>query len=172
MLFEFVIISTNYELWSPVSPLTPLGGFLWFPPGEQIYFFGPWTDDANASCGKFMESRKLLTLEVYRLREVASLWTSSNIDSFIISHNTTAVRDASSLTPFERLFVADLPKAHKISELYQLLGSVTPEPKPLFVQAWEQDLGLEISATQLAHLHQLSDSSSLDSKVQETNKIL
>lgn len=54
-----------------------------------------------------------------------------------------------------------------------MLGSATPEPKPLFVRAWERDVGLKFSGTQLAHLYQLTHSSSLNSTVQKMNyKIL
>lgn len=50
--------STECWIWPPsVCPLAPLGGFLWFPPGEQIPFSVPWVDDGNASCGKLRNGR-------------------------------------------------------------------------------------------------------------------
>lgn len=60
-----------------------------------------------------------------------------------------------------------------VSDLCQLLGSATSAAKPTYIWAWEKDLGYELIAAQLTHLYQLTHSSSIDSKMQETNdKIL
>lgn len=56
-----------------------------------------------------------------------------------------------------------------VSELYQLLSSIASESKPIYVPAWERDLGLELTVAQLTHLYQLTHFSSIDSKTQETN---
>lgn len=141
------------------------------PPGEQMSFFGSWADDDNASCGKFMENSKLLAFEVlkaWRGDFSMDFWRYRQLHHFIAQHGR-AIRDMSSLTPFEHLFIAEEPIPHMISKLYELLGSVTPDTKPLFVQAWERDLGLEFSEAQLTHLYQITHFSSLDSKMQETN---
>lgn len=36
-----------------ISPLTPLEGYPWFPPGEEVGFFGAWGRDGDTTCGKF-----------------------------------------------------------------------------------------------------------------------
>lgn len=46
---------------------SPLGGHLWFPPGEQAAFFSPWVD-GSISCGKLMQDGKLVPLETLQDR--------------------------------------------------------------------------------------------------------
>lgn len=160
MLLKFGIELISYRTWPSLCPYwLRSGGFY----GEQITFFGPWADDGNASCGKFIENSNLLAFEV---KVVASLWTFGVTDNYHFNHffaqHGHAIKDISSLTPFKHLFIAEEPIPHISSELYQLLGSATPNAKPLFVRAWECDIGLAFSEAQLTHLYQLTHSSSLD----------
>lgn len=84
-----------------------------------------------------------------------------------------SIRDISSLTPFKRLFIAEEPILHMVSELYQLLSSASPAVKPSYIRAWEWDLETVFTPAQLSSLYELTQSSSIDSKTQEINyKIL
>lgn len=58
----------NFEGGPPVSLLAPLGGFLWFPPGEPMSFFWSWVDYGNASCGKLKKDGKLLNCDTLQAR--------------------------------------------------------------------------------------------------------
>lgn len=56
---------------------------------------------------------------------------------------------------------------------YQLLGLAASGTKPVYIREWEKYLGREFSGAQLAHLYQLTHSSSTESRTLETNyKIL
>lgn len=60
-----------------------------------------------------------------------------------------------------------------VSKLYHMIGSVASGTKPTYIRSWGRDLELVFAPTQLSHLYQLTRSSSIDSKTQETNyKIL
>lgn len=139
-------IDQLFSLAPSVSPLAPVGGFLWFPPGECLAFFRSWTADGNPSCGKFLENGRLLSLEALRGR-------------FPLE----------TLTPIEKLFIEKEPLPHLFSVLYKLLGSVPTITKAAFIREWERNLGLEFSAAQHTHIYQLTHSSSIESRTQETN---
>lgn len=40
------------------SPLLPLGGFCWLPPGESLSFFRSWTMDGDTSCLNFFSRQE------------------------------------------------------------------------------------------------------------------
>lgn len=64
------IINKHKTVSSPSSPLIPLGGFLWLPPGKSLTFFKTWAVDGDTSCLKLMCAGKLLPRGTQR-----SLWT-------------------------------------------------------------------------------------------------
>lgn len=97
-----------------------------------------------------------------------NFWRYRQLHHFFERHGHT-IRDPLSLTPFEQLFVQEEPVTHMVSELYKLLGSAAQLPKPIYIRKWERDLGTEFTDVQLSHLYYLTHSSSIDSKVQETN---
>ena len=97
-----------------------------------------------------------------------NFWKYRQLHHFFEIHGRN-IRDPSTLTPFERLFTDDAPTAHIVSELYSLLTSATAQVRPAYVRRWESDLGTILTETQLTHLYQLTHSSSIDSRTQETN---
>lgn len=138
-------------------------------------FFGPWVDDGNASCGKRLRNGKLIPYESLTARPRGpqmNFWRHRQLHHFFEVHGSS-LRDIVSPTYFEVLFIADEPVPHMVLELYQLLGSSSSVAKPIYIRAREKDLLLEFTDTQLIQLYQLTHSSSIDSKMQETNyKIL
>lgn len=160
-----------YSLVPSGSPLTPIGGFLWFPPEERMAFFGSWADDGNPSCGKFLENSRLIPLETLRDRFgcFPMNWRRhKQLHHFFAAHGGS-IRELSTLTPYEWLFIEKELTHHMISELYKLLVSALTMTKSAFIQAWERDLELEFSAEQVTHMYKLTHSSSLESKTQQTN---
>lgn len=130
-----------------------------------------WVDDGNASCGKLLRNGRLIPFESLTGPQI-NFWRYRKLHHFFEVHGSS-IRDIASLTHFAGLFIADEPVPHMVSELYQLLGSSSLAAKPLYIRVWERDLGLEFSNSQLTYLYQLTHSSSIDSKMQETNyKIL
>lgn len=100
-----------------------------------------------------------------------NFWRYRQLHHFFEIHGRS-IRDISTLTPFEQLFIEEDPIPHLISEMYRLLGT-TENPRTTYIRAWERDLQLDLSTTQLTHLYQLTHSSTMESKTQETNyKIL
>lgn len=168
-------LNAKLALAPSVSPLAPLGGFLWWPPGEQITFLGPWLEDGSTSCGKLLQDGKLIRLETLREQSGSfpmDFWRYRQLHHFFVTHGGS-IRDVSTLTPFECLFIAEEMILHMISELYCLISSKASTLKPTFVRSCERDLETVFTPTQLWHLYQLTRSSSIDYKTQETNyKIL
>lgn len=151
-------LNANLSLAPPVSPLAPLGGYLCFLPGEQAAFFGPWVEGGSTSCGKLMQDGKLIPLETLRDRTGSfpmDFWHYRQLHHFFKTQGDS-IRDVSSLTPFERLFIAEEPISHMVSELYQLLSSASPAVKPSYIRAWERDLEVVFTPTQLTSLYQLT----------------
>lgn len=99
------------------------------------------------------------------------LRTSGDTSNFTIFFSVLGcpIRDVSTLTPYEHLFIAEEPVQHMVSELYRLLSLATGAAKPIYIREWEKDLGVEFSVVQLSQVYQLTHSSSTESKAQETN---
>lgn len=113
-------VNRRLNLAPPVSPLAPLGGFLWFEPGERAGFFEAWVDDKNASCGKLLRGGKLLPFESLGNRPGSphlNFWKYRQLHHFFAVHGNS-IRDISTLSPFEGLFILEEPVPHMISELY------------------------------------------------------
>lgn len=101
-----------------------------------------------------------------------NFWWYRQLHHFFETHGHS-IRDPSSITSLEQLFLDDKPIPHMVSELYRLLGSAIRKPKHAYIRRWEKDLGHELTETQLTHLYQLIHSSFIDSKTQKSNyKIL
>lgn len=155
----------------PGSPLAPLGGYKWFPPGEQRTFFGTWVSDGNYSYGKFVDKGKLIPLDALRNshgRFPMDWWRHQQLQHFIATEGTP-MRGLDNITTLESLFIEEEPTPHLISELYRLLGSVPTAGKPAFIREWERDLGVEFTPEQRLHMYKLAHSSSIESRTQETN---
>lgn len=118
-----------------------------------------------------MKDGKLLSFDALQARRQGSrmnFWRYRQLHHFFEVHGHS-IRDPSSLTPFERLFVEKEPIPHIISELYRLLGSAAHQSKPAYIRRWERDQGQELTDSQLTHLYHHIHLSSIDSKAQETN---
>lgn len=107
-------------------------GLIFFPPGEQISFFGPWADDGNTSCNKFLENGNLLAFEVLKAQcggFPMDFWPYRQLHFF--AQHGHAIRDISSLTPFKRLFIAEEPIPHMrlLTHQYQLTHSSSLDSK-------------------------------------------
>lgn len=48
------------------SPLAPVGGFPWFPPGVRVSFLGTWVSDGVVSLARFEEGHSLVLLATHR----------------------------------------------------------------------------------------------------------
>lgn len=165
-------LNANLLLAPPVSPLALLGGYLWFPPGEQAAFFSPWVDDGTASCEKLMQVNTSGNPRDQAGSFPLDFWRYRQLHHFFKTQEN-AIWDISALTPFEHLFIVEEPAPHMIIEFYQLLSSAASTVKPPYVRAWERDLETVFTPAQLSSLYQLTRSSSIDSKTQELNyKIL
>lgn len=116
-------------------------------------FFKPWIDDGNGSCGKLMKDGKIMRYDELpegRNGPRLNFWRYRQLHHFFGKHGHT-ISDPSTFTPFERLFTEEESAPHLVSELYRLLGSAAPQPKPAYIWRWENDLGQEFTETQLNH---------------------
>lgn len=120
-----------------ISQLASFVGFLWFSPGEQVAFFGPWASEGETYCGKFLENGRLLPLQTlterYRSFSMDFFWRYKELHHFF-STCRCSFWAVTTLTQLERLFVADEPIPHMISELYKLLILASPTIKPAVIR--------------------------------------
>lgn len=163
MFFDVLTVSNEKHLPIALGEMLKFLGKFWkcprwacsygFPLVSKMAFFGPWVSDGNASCGKLMKDGKLLSFDALQARHIGSwmdFWRYRKLHFFFL--DTRPLRDLSSLTPIEHLFIAEEPIPHMVAELYQLLSSATHESKLPYIQVWERDLGRELTEPQLTHL--------------------
>lgn len=157
--------------WQYNSPLMPLTGHNYFPPGNIDPRLHSWNLGNAILLHQVIKDSNIVPLSTLTSTPTTSLmdqWRYLQL-SDVIQALPKPLRNTSSLTPIESAFVDDLPVERPLSYFYQALGSLTSASCPNFLHNWEKDLHRNLTDHQKASILLLSHSSSISSKTAEVN---
>ena len=136
------------EKWEYNSPLIPLAGTNFFPPGNGTRF------------GKHLGEKKLkdiVTRGKIKLRQEIKIgegeqsmseWEYMQLKHFV-STLPQPIREDKTLYPIEKICSMDKPLIHGISKVYGILTELETQEALPFLEKWESDIGKKIDKTQM-----------------------
>lgn len=157
--------------WQYNSPLMPLTGHDYFPPGNMEPRSFSWNMGNTPLLHQVttpMGIVPLSTLSPNTLATPLEHWKYRQLKAFVDSL-PKLFRTTSELTPIEGAFLDDQPVVKPIFHFYQALQSLSPTGHPSFLANWEKDLRKEISEAQRSTILLMAHTSATASKTAEVN---
>lgn len=118
------------------SLLALLGGFSWFPSGEEWGFFGNWGSDGKVACAKFASQGTLLQLakllSSFGVLPFAA-WRYLQMASFLHKLQPP-LQSLDTLTVFESLCVNFPGSAHLLAQMYHLVLGLQNTGVPYYIR--------------------------------------
>ena len=119
-----------------ISPLAPLEGFPWFPPGEEVGSMKAWGRDGDTTCSKFAPGATLTALpELRRSQGTVPMveWRYHQSRCFFQNWKTR-IRPLNLLTIFENRCVKILRSKHLLSQMYRLILGTRIKTTPYYIR--------------------------------------
>lgn len=153
------------------SPLMPITGHAYFPPGEDNPHFCSWMSQSPACLHHCTTGQALTPLSAY-----ASYPTLSRLDHWKYQQLAQFVktiprpfRSLADLNPVEAIFaLPQLPRGC-ISLCYKAILALQTDHRPSFLYNWETDLNSPLSENQSSTVLRLTHSSSISTRTAEAN---
>lgn len=155
--------------WHYNSHLMPLTGHNYFPPGNIDPRLHSWNLGNTVLLHQVTKDSDIVPLSTLTSTSTASLmdqWRYLQLSDFIQAL-PKPLRNTSSLTVIESVFVDDHPVEKPLSYFYQALRSLSSDGYPSFLHNWEKDLHRTLVENQRASILLLSHSSSMSPKTAE-----
>ena len=149
----------------PISPITPLEGFPWFPPGEEKGSLEGWGGNCSevAPFGELLPLREL----VQKQGEVSIMeWKYRQLTD-LFNKWKHQIRSVNSMTTLEEWCVNRLEPGHMLSRMHRMVQSAQDKTIPYYMREWERELGLKFTAEQSKRLMETTHQSSISSYIQE-----
>lgn len=153
--------------WPYNSPLLPLTGHNYFPPGNIDPGIHTWNLGTKILLHQVTSSSGIIPLPTLLHNSTISImdqWRHRQLAAFVHSL-PKPLRSFSDLTPLEAAFSEDQRVEKPISHFYHILLTLAST----FIRNWEQDLQKELSTTQRSNILILAHTSSGASKMAEVN---
>ena len=150
-----------------ISPLAPLEGFPWFPPGEEVGSMKAWGRDTT--CSKFAPGGTLTPLPELR-RSLGTVpmveWRYHQLGCFFQKWKTR-IRPLNSLTTFETRCVKIGRANHLLSQMYRLILGTRRKTTSYYIRDWEGELNHRFTTQQIKKLIDSAHHTSVSSQIQE-----
>lgn len=168
MAWDFLCTTHN---WSYNSPLMPLTGHNFFPPGNMDPKNHSWNLRHTVLLHQVTTTSGMVPLSSLESTPTVSLmtqWRYHQLLTFVKSL-PKPIRDINNLTPIETAFMDEQPVEKPLSYFYHVLQSLASFGYPSYISNWEKDLHKDLTETQKSTILILSDTSSISSKLIEVN---
>lgn len=155
--------------WPYNSPLIPLTGHNYFPPGNIDPRLHSWNLGDAVLLHHVTKDSDIVPLSTLTSTSAISLmnqWRYLQLSAFVQAL-PKPLREISNLTSIETAFAEDHPVEKPLSYFYQALRSLASIGYPSFIHNWEKDLHKDLTETQKSTILLLTHSSSMSSKLAE-----
>lgn len=139
------------------SPLASLGGYKWFPPGEEKGALDPWESDGDTMCLRYATLEALMPqVDLVSLQgDMAMAEQRYGQMQRFFSWLDPQVRTLNSLTTFAKTCRKISKPDHLMSQIYKLIRSEQSTTTPYFIKEWEIELECRFPPSKIKKLMQL-----------------
>lgn len=151
------------------SPLIPLKGTKYFPPGNESPF-GDWIKEEDAQLKDILVMGRICTYQELKIKKrqwKINEWRYLQLRHFV-EGLPQPLRTEEELNPLEKLSLSP-NKKKGISKIYKILLRGRGEEVPPFIEKWENELGTRRTEQQVKNIFKMVYNNAIDNNTIEIN---